>query len=69
VFYFFVLILFLTRAIWWKGWVPNPLSAGPSLGIPWLLIAVVLFIFFYLFVQYRMNRIRLQGGVAYLRRT
>jgi tetratricopeptide (TPR) repeat protein len=69
VFYFFVLILFLTRVIWWKGWVPNPLSAGPSLGIPWLVIAVVLFIFFYLFVQYRMNRIRLQGGVAYLRRT
>jgi tetratricopeptide (TPR) repeat protein len=67
--YLFALILFLTRAIWWSGWIPNPLSPESSLGIPWLIIAVGLFIFFYLFVQYRMNRIRLQGGMAYLRRT
>jgi Flp pilus assembly protein TadD len=67
--YLFVLILFLTRVIWWSGWIPNPLSPESSLGIPWLIIAVGLFIFFYLFVQYRMNRIRLQGGMTYLRRT
>ena len=69
VLYLFALILFLTRAIWWSGWIPNPLSPESSLGIPWLIIAVGLFIFFYLFVQYRMNRIRLQGGMTYLRRT
>jgi len=69
IFYLFTLILFLTRAIWWSGWIPNPLAPGSSLGIPWLVIAVGLFVFFYLFVQYRMNRIRLQGGMAYLRRT
>jgi len=67
--YFFVLFLFLSRAIWWSGWIPNPLAPDSSLGIPWLVIAVGLFIFFYLFVQYRMNRIRLQGGMAYLRRS
>jgi len=67
--YFFVLFLFLTRAVWWSGWIPNPLAPDSSLGIPWLVIAVGLFIFFYLFVQYRMNRIRLQGGMAYLRRS
>jgi len=67
--YLFVLFLFLTRVIWWSGWIPNPLAPDSSLGIPWLVIAVGLFIFFYLFVQYRMNRIRLQGGMAYLRRS
>jgi hypothetical protein len=67
--YLFVLFLFLTRAIWWSGWIPNPLAPDSSLGIPWLVITVGLFIFFYLFVQYRMNRIRLQGGMAYLRRS
>jgi len=68
-FYLFVLFLFLTRVIWWSGWIPNPLAPDSSLGIPWLVIAVGLFIFFYLFVQYRMNRIRLRGGMAYLRRS
>ena len=68
-FYLFVLFLFLTRAIWWSGWIPNPLSPDSSLGIPWLVFALGLFIFFYLFVQYRMKQIRLQGGMAYLRRS
>jgi hypothetical protein len=32
--YLFVLFLFLTRAIWWSGWIPNPLAPDSSLGIP-----------------------------------
>lgn len=69
VFYLFVLFLFLARAIWWSGWIPDPLSQDSSLEIPWLVFALGLFTFFYLFVQYRMKQIRLQGGMAYLRRS
>jgi tetratricopeptide (TPR) repeat protein len=66
--YLFLLILFLTRGIWWSGWIPDPLALGSSLAVPWLVIAVVLFILFYVWAQYRMNRIRLKGGMFHFRR-
>jgi tetratricopeptide (TPR) repeat protein len=66
--YLFLLILFLTRGIWWSGWIPDPLALGSPLGVPWLIITVVLFILFYVWAQYRMSRIRLKGGMSYFRR-
>ena len=66
--YLFLLVLFLTRGIWWAGWIPDPLALESSLALPWLIIAAILFIFFYIWGQYRMNRIRLQGGMSHFRR-
>jgi tetratricopeptide (TPR) repeat protein len=68
VLYLFLLTLFLTRGIWWSGWIPDPLALGSSLAVPWLVIAGVLFILFYVWAQYRMNRIHLKGGRSYFRR-
>jgi hypothetical protein len=68
VLYLFLLILFLTRGLWWSGWIPDPLALGSSLAVPWLLIAAFLFILFYVWAQYRMNRIRLKGGMSHFRR-
>ena len=66
--YLFLLILFVTRWIWWSGWIPDPLAVVGRLAIPWLAISGVLFVLFYLWVQYRMSRIHAQGGFSYFRR-
>ncbi len=68
VLYLFLLVLFVTRGIWWSGWIPDPLALGGSLAVPWLVMGGVLFILYYLWVQYRMSRVRFKGGMSYFRR-
>lgn len=69
IFYLFIWALLGTRLIWWDGWVSLPLAPTASFSIPWLVVTVLLLLPFYSFVQYRMNRIRLQEVKSNFRRT
>ena len=66
--YLFIFILFLTKVSLWIRGVPNPLVLYPSVSIPWVIVAGLLYLLFYLGVQWRMNRIQTKGGKLYFRR-
>ncbi|NWF56557.1 MAG: tetratricopeptide repeat protein [Syntrophaceae bacterium] len=67
--YLFVLTLMATRFVWWEGWVPLPLSPAASRSVSGLVMAGLLFLLFYGFVQYRMECIRLQEVKSHFQRT
>jgi uncharacterized membrane protein YbhN (UPF0104 family) len=65
--YLFVLILFVTKVILWKDWVPNPLILVREHPLPWIVFLSFLFAIYYVFVQIRLSRIRKKGGKYYFR--
>ena len=65
--YLFVLILFVTKVIFWKDWVPNPLLLVREHPLPWIAFLSFLFAIYYVFVQVRLSRIRKRGGKYYFR--
>jgi len=65
--FLFIFILFLTKGILWRGWIPDPMVQGIFLSIPWMVVMAILFLFYYGFVQYRMIRLRPKGGKSYFR--
>jgi tetratricopeptide (TPR) repeat protein len=66
--YLFISMLFLTKVLLWVRQLPNPMALNPTLSYPWVLIMAVLFLLFYSFVQYRMKKVRIQGGKSHFRR-
>ena len=60
--YLFIFFLFLTKGFFWRGWVPEPLGLDNSLSVPWMVATLILFLFYYGFVQYRMRRIGAARG-------
>ncbi len=68
VFYLFIFILFVVQVVMWGRWLPNPMVFNPTLSFPWMVITGVLFLLFYVIVQYRMRQIRSQGGKFHFRR-
>jgi hypothetical protein len=65
--YLFIFILFLTKALLWRGWVPSPMILSILPSLPWMIVTGILFLAYYGFVQYRMNRVRSRGGKFYFR--
>jgi tetratricopeptide (TPR) repeat protein len=65
--YLFIFILFLTKALLWRGWVPSPMILGILPSLPWMIVTGILFLVYYGFVQYRMIRFRSKGGKFYFR--
>jgi hypothetical protein len=65
--YLFIFILFLTKALLWRGWVPSPMILGVLPSLPWMIVTAILFMLYYGFVQYRMTRFRSKGGKFYFR--
>jgi tetratricopeptide (TPR) repeat protein len=65
--YLFILVLFVTKVVFWQGWVPNPLIVGRQNPLPWAGLIAILFGLYYIFVQVRLHRIRSKGGKYYFR--
>jgi tetratricopeptide (TPR) repeat protein len=65
--YLFILVLFVTKVVFWQGWVPNPLILGRQNPLPWIALISILFGLYYIFVQVRLHRIRSKGGRYYFR--
>ncbi|MCX5909647.1 MAG: hypothetical protein NTY64_21360, partial [Deltaproteobacteria bacterium] len=63
----FLFLFFLTRLLFWQGWVPSLLVLPISLNLPWIILAGVLFIIFYGWVQYRIRALQAKGGDIDLR--
>jgi tetratricopeptide (TPR) repeat protein len=66
--YLFIFILFLTKVLLWRGWVPNPMVLGSLSSLPWMIVTGILFLVYYSFIQYRMTRFRSKGGKFYFQR-
>lgn len=60
--YLFIFVLFLTKIFLWRGWVSSLLFLDISLSLPWRVVAAILFLFYYGFVQHRMKRFHLKRG-------
>lgn len=67
-FYLSLFILFLVRVFLWEGWLSNPMALNSTFSYPWMVIVGVLFLLFYVRVQYRMRQIRSQVGQADFRK-
>ncbi len=65
--YLFILVLFVTRIIFWNDGVPNPLVLVREPLLPWIVFLSFLFAIYYIFVQVRLNRIQKRGGKYYFR--
>jgi tetratricopeptide (TPR) repeat protein len=65
--YLFILILFVTKIIFWEEWVPSPLGLVREPLLPWVVSLSFLFVIFYAFVQVRLSRIRTRGGKYHFR--
>jgi tetratricopeptide (TPR) repeat protein len=66
--YLFISMLFLSKVLFWVWQLPNPLALNSTLSYPWVVILAVLFFLFYSFVQYRIKKVRIQGGKSHFRR-
>jgi tetratricopeptide (TPR) repeat protein len=69
VLYLFILILFASRILLWIWPLPNPMVLNFHWSWPWWIITMILFLLFYLFVQFRIHRIRWQGGIYHSRQS
>jgi tetratricopeptide (TPR) repeat protein len=65
--YLFVFVLFLAKALSWRGWVPSPMISAILPSVPWMILSALIFLLYYGFVQYRMIRFRSKGGKFYFR--
>jgi hypothetical protein len=65
--YLFIFILFLTKTLLWKGWIPSALGLITWSSQSWMAVAAFLFFLYYGVVQYRMFRIRSKGGKFHFR--
>ena len=65
--YLFILILFVTKIVYWEDWVPNPLGLVQEPLLPWVVFLLLVFAVYYAFVQVRLSRIRKREGKYYFR--
>jgi len=59
--------IFMTKALFWERWIPNPLDLGISSSVPWVVATLLLFLFFYGWVQVRLLQILRREAKFYFR--
>jgi tetratricopeptide (TPR) repeat protein len=67
--YFFLVALYLVKAGFWSGWVPDALDMEISFSTPGIVIAFFLAVGFYVWVQLRMLQILRREAKFYFRAT